>query len=295
MTFRMDQDGLEKLKRRAIPRYPGSEMIFALFRTDPEAVRRILPRPLTPTSEPLGVAFVAHYPETNWGPTYSEGALFLRATHGAKVGVYCLAMPVDDDMAMVAGREIHGFPKKMAEEITLRREGDRVVGRVVRKGAEILAIHCDLVEPATDSDMALLGPLTTDLEDRPCALGASYLYKFSMSTTGRSFDYLPRLVRQVTLFTPRDDTMKGPGTLTLTSSPHDPLGEVPVLDTPLVLHGTFDNTMLPGRVVARAWNPLRFLPHALFKSDFYYEYPDAALSTATPAERKRLQRRTRSY
>ncbi len=31
--------------------------------------------------------------------------------------MYCLSMPVDDDMAMAGGREAFGYPKKMAEVI----------------------------------------------------------------------------------------------------------------------------------------------------------------------------------
>ena len=53
--------------------------------------------------------------------------------------MYCLSMPVDDDMAMAGGREVFGYPKKMAESITLREEGSTVIGSAVRKGTEILA------------------------------------------------------------------------------------------------------------------------------------------------------------
>ena len=35
-----------------------------------------------------------------------------------------------------------------------------------------------------------------------------------------------------------------------------------------ITYGIFHNTMLPGKVVARAWNPLRFVKHAFFKNDF---------------------------
>ncbi len=32
-------------------------------------------------------------------------------------------------------------------------------------------------------------------------------------------------------------------------------------------YGFFHNTMLPGKVMRRLWNPLRFIKHAYFKVD----------------------------
>ena len=53
----------------------------------------------------------------------------------------------------------------------------------------------------------------------------------------------------------------------MASTPVDPLGEVPVGEIVSMYHGRWHNTMLPGRVVARTWNPMRFARHAFFKSD----------------------------
>ena len=47
----------------------------------------------------------------------------------------------------------------------------------------------------------------------------------------------------------------------------DPLGEVPVVAVTDCVYGRFDNTMLPGRVVGRAWNIWKFVKHAFFKTD----------------------------
>jgi len=107
-----------------------------------------------------------------------------------------------------------------------------------------------------------------DLEGRPCRKGVSYLFKFSPSPDGRGFDYVPRLVREVVLFRPRDGQMSGAGKLEMASSPYDPLGDLPVLDLMEVGFGIWDNDMLPGRVVARVNNPLSFARHAMFKQDY---------------------------
>lgn len=261
-----DIDRLRGLK--FIPEFTGAEMLVAAFRTDPAVVARILPRPLRPPQEAVAIAFVARYPQTNFGCVYNEGALLVRAVLGREVGLYCLAMPVDDDMAMIGGRERLGFPKKMAEHIGLERNGDHVTGRVVRKGVEILRIEGELGPAAEATDLDVVGAATLDENGRSCRQVVSFLFKYSPSPGGRGFDYLPRLIRQATLFRPRANVRKAIARVVLASSPYDPLGEVAVAGPVLAcFHGLWDNTMLPGRVVRRVWNVRRFLPHAFFKTD----------------------------
>lgn len=247
--------------------FTGAEMAIAIYRTDPVAVETILPPPLKPTQPPTAVAFIGRYRQTSFGSVYNEGALFVQARFGAEVGWYCVAMPVDDDTAMIGGREQFGFPKKMADRITLEASGSQVVGRVRRKECEILRIEVEPSAALTPQDLSALGPEAVDEKGQACTEVVSFLFKHFPSPDYTRFDYLPRLVRQVTRFRARSDVRKGTGRVVVTSSPWDPLGEVPVESLIACFHGTWDNTMLPGKVVGRAWNVWRFLPHAFFKTD----------------------------
>lgn len=111
MVFAMDRKELKALTGRdPVTRFTGTESIMAIFRTDEDVVKRILPKPLEPYREPLAMAFVCRYPETNTFFPYNEGALFLLATYRGETGLYCLSMPVTDDTAMAGGREFLGFP-----------------------------------------------------------------------------------------------------------------------------------------------------------------------------------------
>jgi acetoacetate decarboxylase len=56
-----------------------------------------------------------------------ESALFLQAEYNGEEGAYCLAMPVTNDMALILGREVFGYPKKMAD-IYIKRNGEKVEG-----------------------------------------------------------------------------------------------------------------------------------------------------------------------
>lgn len=291
MLYAVDRPQLKRLRRLDLVfEFRGVEMLSALFRTDPAVVKAILPKPLAPADDALAQAFVARYPETNFGVSYSEGALFLRALYKGEAGWYCLAMPVDNDMAMVGGREQFGYPKKIAEEITLDRLDNLVVGRVVRRGVEVLHIEAELTNPVSASALDAVGPEASDLEGRPCRKSVSFLFKYSRSPDGRGFDYVPRLIREVVLFRPRDGLMGGAGKLEMASSPYDPLGDVPVLDLIDVGYGLWDNDMLPGRVVARVRNPFGFARHAMFKED----YVGWALDRGElPSPRKRRERAQR--
>lgn len=301
MIYAMDRSELQRISQRELEaKFPGAEMLFAIYRTDPAVVAEILPKPLEPFAEPLAFAFVARYPETNFGSVYNEGALILLATYKGEPGGYCLSMPVTEDMAMIGGREFHGFPKKIAEEISLEREGDQVHGRIVRRGSEILSITCQLKERGQLSDMSkyMSGTNTgvvRDLEGKECVKMVSFLFKYFPGSNMMFFDYVPRLVRQVSLFRPREDLMLGEGEVVLNSSPRDPLGEVPVREVEVMGYGTFDNDMLPGRVVARTWNLMKFLPHAFFKNDSFYEYPEPSGPPLTFAEGLRRRRQMRKY
>lgn len=98
MLFSLDETEVKSvLQQPFVAEFTNAEMLIALYRTDPSVVRRILPRPLRPPADPLVLAFVAHYPKTNFGCVYNEGAVVVLASYRGRLGGYCVAMPVDDD------------------------------------------------------------------------------------------------------------------------------------------------------------------------------------------------------
>jgi len=58
-----------------------AEVLTIYFETKPEVVKRLLPPPLEPFEIPIGFAFVANYPRTNFSVPYLESALFLQARY----------------------------------------------------------------------------------------------------------------------------------------------------------------------------------------------------------------------
>ena len=262
MLFALDAQELAELKAlERVPQFHGARMLVVVFRTDAAVVRSVLPRQLSPVDEPLGVAFVAEYGSTNFGLQYREAGLSLRCRLGREHGLYHLCMPVDDDAALIGGRESFGFPKKMAESISLHETEDTLSGSVTRRGVELLRIQATRSEPASTTDLARVFE-----NDGGAVCTRSFLFKFFPAPNGKSLDYLPRVVRQQTAIEPLQvDTVDA--TVELTSSPLDPWGDIPVHGVEAAVAGTFDLTLDSGKVVRRVWNVFRFLPHLFHKTD----------------------------
>jgi acetoacetate decarboxylase len=132
--------------------YPKAELTTILFSVNREAIEAIVPEPLKLSKTPMVMAFVAWYPETTIGP-YHEAATFIQASfktaEGKKVdGFYCNSMFVDSDIALGAGREIWGYPKKFAE-MSVKKEGNKVVGLLRRKNINVMKITVELQNPLT--------------------------------------------------------------------------------------------------------------------------------------------------
>jgi acetoacetate decarboxylase len=83
--------------------------------------------------------FVAEYARTAFGISYRECGLLLHARHRGREVVSCAWMVVDDDTAMILGRELLGFPKKLAE-IAIERTDDGAELRVARRGVTLLSL-----------------------------------------------------------------------------------------------------------------------------------------------------------
>jgi acetoacetate decarboxylase len=240
-----------------------AEVLTIYFETKPEVVKRLLPPPLEPFEIPIGFAFVANYPRTNFSVPYLESGLFLQARYNGEEGSYCLAMPVTDDMALILGREKYGYPKKIAG-IHLKRNGIEVEGWTERRGVRFLTVHAKLTgkwndESAQEVFAERLGNVDV----------VFYNFKYFPAPAGIAdgggFDYNPRLIREVIQLRPNNLEM-GEAELVLQSSEHDPWGDVDVVRVLGASHSVGNTTMLPGSVVAEV-DQNEFAPYAFMKLD----------------------------
>jgi acetoacetate decarboxylase len=91
-------------------RFTDREYLNIVYRTDPEALRAVVPEPLE-FDEPLVRFEVMKMGDsTSFGP-YTESGQVIPVRFGEERGEYLHAMYLDNTAATVAGREISAYPK----------------------------------------------------------------------------------------------------------------------------------------------------------------------------------------
>jgi acetoacetate decarboxylase len=188
-----------------------STSLTAAYETDPDAVAAVLPPPLEPTGEPLVRVSVARVDLGEGRPPFGAGTFAVQARHEGNVGNYPLVMPMTTEQSVIGGRETFGEPKKLAQ-VTLERDGDRVVGRVTRLGTTIIEVTGTVAEEL---------PLPVDSER------LDFYLKFLPAPDGKGFDGEPALV-----YCHRTETARSlarvDGEVILRESRFDPVADLPV-------------------------------------------------------------------
>ena len=109
------------LMNPAYPRGPykfyGREFVILSYRTDPAALREVVPEPLEPLGDTVNYEFIRMPDSTGFGD-YTETGQVIPVRYTAKDGTvqeggYVHAMYLDDNAPIAGGREIWGFPKKL--------------------------------------------------------------------------------------------------------------------------------------------------------------------------------------
>ncbi len=260
MGFVQSWDDLAKARQTYD--FYDAEMLMVMWETKPEIVERLLPAPLAPAPKPIAMAFVAYYPRTSFGPPYHEGALFLRAVYNGIEGNYCLAMPVTGDLAMAGGREVFGYPKKMAK-IQLKKNGSTVEGSIERHGLCFFKLRASLTGTPNTAEFADMVLNSVSEEGTVC-----YNVKHFFASDGSGFDYNPRLISEKVILRPKSAEL-GEAGVELSHSDYDPWAEVEVVRLLGAAYAVGDNTMLKGDVVAEL-DPIAFMPYAFLKWDTPY-------------------------
>ena len=107
-------------------RFVNREYLIISYRTDPEALRAVIPAPLEFTDAIVKYEFIRMPDSTGFG-NYTESGQVIPVTFNGVAGSYVHSMYLNDDAPIAGGREIWGFPKKLAEP-KLRAEKDTLVG-----------------------------------------------------------------------------------------------------------------------------------------------------------------------
>ena len=94
-------------------RFFNREYFIITYRTDPDALAAVVPAPLEVTEAVVKYEFIRMPDSTGFGD-YTETGQVIPVSFKGEEGVYVHSMYLDDEGPIAGGREIWGFPKKLA-------------------------------------------------------------------------------------------------------------------------------------------------------------------------------------
>ena len=118
-------------------RFVNREFLIITYRTDPDALAAVIPAPLEMTDPIVKFEFIRMPDSTGFGD-YTEAGQVIPVRFGQQLGGYVHAMFLDCEPPIAAGREIWGFPKKLASP-EMRVEKD-TIGGILRYGPVPVAL-----------------------------------------------------------------------------------------------------------------------------------------------------------
>jgi acetoacetate decarboxylase len=118
-------------------RFVNREFFIVTYRTDPDALRAVVPEPLEITEPIVKYEFIRMPDSTGFGD-YTETGQVIPVRYAGDSGGYVHSMYLDDEAPIAGGRELWGFPKKLASP-SLTVEKDTLLG-VLRYGSVQVAV-----------------------------------------------------------------------------------------------------------------------------------------------------------
>jgi acetoacetate decarboxylase len=215
-------------------RFTDREFLIITYRSDPEKLRAAVPEPLELDHPFVRYEFIRMPDSTGFGD-YTETGQVIPVSFEGRKGGYCHCMFLNDEPPIAGGRELWGFPKKLANP-SLTTDIDTIVGTLdygpVRVATGTMGYkHRQADVPAVKA--ALAAP--------------NFLLKIIPHVDG-----MPRICELVEYYL-EDVTVKGawtgPGSLSLQPHALAPVAELPVLEIVSTLHILADLTLGLGNVV----------------------------------------------
>jgi acetoacetate decarboxylase len=215
-------------------RFVNREFLIITYRTDPAKLAAVIPAPLEMTDPIVKFEFIRMPDSTGFGD-YTESGQVIPVRFQGKAGGYVHAMFLDDESPIAGGRELWGFPKKLASP-KLTVEKDTLLG-VLRYGPVPIAVATMGYKHRALAHAPIVASLTAP----------NYLLKIIPHVDGK-----PRICELVRYFC-EEVTVKsaweGPAALELFHHALAPVAALPVLEVISGVHIQSDLTLGLGTVV----------------------------------------------
>jgi len=215
-------------------RFVNREFLIISYRTDPDALAAVIPAPLEMTDPVVKFEFIRMPDSTGFGD-YTEAGQVIPVRFRGETGSYVHAMFLDDEAPIAAGREIWGFPKKLASP-ELRVEKDTLAG-ILRYGPVEVALATMGYKYRTLDHERILAALTAP----------NFLLKIipHVDGTARICELVRYYCEEVTI----KGAWEGPAALELFEHALAPVASLPVREVLSGMHILSDLTLGLGTVV----------------------------------------------
>ncbi len=120
--------------------WDNARFILADVPLDLHEAKTVLPWGMRPSDPPIATLFVVNYTKASFTVPYHEAAVLIHVRTPLGKGLHCCWMVVDDDTALIYGRELLGYPKKTAD-IIFEENGDHISTSVTRRGVKVLTME----------------------------------------------------------------------------------------------------------------------------------------------------------
>jgi acetoacetate decarboxylase len=215
-------------------RFVNREFLIISYRTDLEKLRAVVPEPLEVTDPIVKYEFIRMPDSTGFGD-YCETGQVIPVSYKGRKGGYVHCMFLNDEPPIAGGRELWGFPKKLAD-VSLRTEIDTLVGTLDYGPVRVATGTMGYKHKAADLDAV-----------KASLAAPSWLIKIIPHVDGT-----PRICELVEYYL-EDVTLKGawtgPAALSLTPHALAPVADLPVLEVLSAVHLVSDLTLGLGKVV----------------------------------------------
>ncbi len=136
--------------------YKEASLVVGISSGDYSA--QVIPDGFQPIPGGFWVVLFADYPQSTIGP-YKEMVVLISVTFRDVVGLYCPLIYVTSDVALCQGREVWGFPKKLAQiEVTSTTTGE-VLCSLERHGKPLCKISGIVDQPGDPSLASAIGSM----------------------------------------------------------------------------------------------------------------------------------------
>ena len=136
-------------------RFFNREYFIITYRTDPEALAAVVPEPLEVAEPVVKYEFIRMPDSTGFGD-YTETGQVIPVRFRGEEGVYVHSMYLDDEGPIAGGRELWGFPKKLASP-KIAVESDVLVGTLHYGSVLCVSATMGYKHRAADHDAVLKG------------------------------------------------------------------------------------------------------------------------------------------